>query len=270
MESHLQFALHFSGDHGRPDEDAIAVENDCVAVFDGVTLLHQDPYPVPSPAAKAAEQGASAAIEYALSHIRESDFLIGCFTEANRAIRGINSDLGITAETVDFLSVQYAAAVGAIACFGDPVLHYAQINDCGVMLCRPNGSLISGLITQKAGVADCLKAAREAGCFSAGSPEEHIFVRRELINNPEIPFSEYVLTGEEVAISGVRTREIVVQEPLKVLVYSDGFVPLLGSIYFRNKILRAADAAEASEYVSRARNARLHTGEASITVLSIE
>jgi hypothetical protein len=269
MESHLQFAVHFSG-QGRPDEDAIAAENDCIAVFDGVTLLHQDPYPVPSPAAKAAEQGASAAVEYAMAHVREPDFLIGCFAAANRAIRRINRDLGITAETVDFLNVQYAATVGAVACFDDPILHYAHINDCGVMLCRPDGSLIDELIVDKAGIAAYLKAVREGGYFNAGSPEEHVFVRRYLVNNPKVPFSEYVLTGEEVAISGVRTREIVAHEPLKVLVYSDGFIPLLGGAGFREKMLRVTDGGEASMYASQARNESSHTGEASMAVLSIE
>lgn len=269
MESHLQFAVHFSR-QGRPDEDAIAAENGCIAVFDGVTLLHQDPYPVPSPAAKAAEHGASAAVEYALAHVREPDFLIGCFVAANQAIRDINIDLGITEETVDFLNVQYAASVGAVACFDDSVLHYAHINDCGVMLCRPDGSLIDELIVDKSGIADYLGAVRAGGYLNAGSPEEHVFVRRKLVNNPRVPFSEYVLTGEEVAINGVRTRKIAVQEPLKILVYSDGFIPLLDSADFREKILRVIDEGEASMYASQARNESLHTGEASMAVLSIE
>jgi hypothetical protein len=269
MESHLQFAVHFSG-QGHPDEDAIAAENGCIAVFDGVTLLHQDPYPVPSPAAKAAEQGASAAIEYALAHVRESDFLVGCFTAANQAIREVNRDHGITAETVDFLSVQYAAAVGAIACFDDPILHYAQINDCGVMLCRTNGSVLGELIIDKADIAGYFKAMRAKHGFKPGSPEEHVFVRRELINNPRFQFSEYVLTGEEVAISGVRTRKILIQEPLKVLVYSDGFIPLLGNADFREKILRVTDEGEASMHISQARTESSYTHEASMAVLSIE
>jgi hypothetical protein len=269
MESHLQFAVHLSGKR-RPDEDAIATTNNCVAVLDGVTLLHQDPYPVPSPAAEAAEQGAHAAIEYALAHVREPDFLTGCFAAANQTIQRLNIDLGITSETVDFLNVQYAAAVGAVACFEDPVLHYGQVNDCGVMLCGPDGSLIDELIVDKGDIAAYLEAVRATGRLHAGSREEHVFVRRYLINNPKVPFSEYVLTGEEVAINGVCTRKIVVQEPLKVLVYSDGFIPLLDSADFREKILRAVDGDEASIYAGQAMTEGSHTSEASLAVLSIE
>jgi hypothetical protein len=270
MEAHLQFTLHFSRQGHRPDEDAIAAENGCVAVFDGVTLLHQDPYPVPSPAAMAAQQGARTAVEYALAHAGEADFLIGCFAAANRAIQRINRDLGITAETVDFLNVQYAAAVGAVACFDDPVIHYAHINDCGVMLCKPNGSLIDELIVDKTAIAEYFAVMRTEGRFNADSPEEHVFVRRELVNNPKIQFSEYVLTGEEIAISGVRARKIVAQEPLKILVYSDGFIPLLSNADFRERILCATDESEASIFASRARRICSQTSEASLAVLSIE
>jgi hypothetical protein len=269
MESRLQFTVHFPAP-GRPDEDAIATANGCVAVFDGVTLLHQDPYPDPSPAAAAAEQGASAAVGFARAHAGEPGCLTGCFAAANQVIHRINDDLGVTAETVDFLKVQYAASVGAVACFDDPVLHYAHINDCGVMLCEPDGSLLDELIVDKSGIAAYIGALREAGHLSAGSPEEHVFVRRHLINNPRVPISEYVLTGEEVAINGVRTREIIAREPLKVLVYSDGFIPLLGNAGFRARILRVVDPDEAAAYAGQARNDISYTREASMAVLSLE
>jgi len=277
MEARLQFTLHLSGHLPghlpggvRPDEDAIAAENSCVAVFDGVTLLHQDPYPVPSPAAAAASRGAAAAIEYALAHLGEPDFLTGCFAAANKEIQTVNIEHGITADTVDFLRVQYAAAVGAVACFDGRILHYAQINDCGVMLCRPDGSVLDELIVDKSGIVGYVLAAREAGAFRAGSPEEHVFVRRELINSPRTHFAEYVLTGQEIAVNGVCVRRFAAREPLKVLAYSDGFIPLLHNARLRRKMLRAANAGAAGRCAASARNKHAPAGEASLAVLSIE
>ena len=94
-------------EHHHPDEDFIWVKDNAFAVFDGVTLAHQDPYPNPSPAAKTAEIGAKTVIETVDSpEVEEKDGLIilqTAFDRANSAIRKLNLDQGVTPETVDHL-----------------------------------------------------------------------------------------------------------------------------------------------------------------------
>lgn len=257
------------------DEDATVVRKNCAAVFDGVTLLHQTPYPNPSPAAKAAQKGAEAAVQYAIEHTGAQDFLRGSFITANHAIKTINEENGVITETLDFLKVQYAAAVGAMALLHNSTLHYAQINDCGVMVCKPNGKLIDNLIADKTNVHLYLTSLRQSGKLVADSAEEHQYVRSQVVNNPKLSFEgklldDYVLTGEEVAVNGVRVKKLQIQEPTKVIIYSDGFIGLLDDAGFRKKLVSIGDKDEVKKYVETVRKDSYSLREASLVVIDIQ
>ena len=273
MNFNLQYKLRCPNPH-HPVEDAVYAEGTAIAAFDGVTLLHQDPYPIPSPAAEAATNGAKAAVRYVLSHIGEPSFMFKGFKAASDAIKDVNEKHDITSETVDFLNVQYAAAVGALAVFASNTLYYAQINDCGVLVCRPDGEIIDNLITDKTNVGEYLGYIRKERGFVAGSPEEHVFIRGQVVNNPNVffngsPLDDYVLTGEILGVRGVHWRQREVTEPFKVIVYSDGFIPFLASNSFRCDILNIDNESVAREYVQRSRIQTQEFSEASLVIGSI-
>jgi len=274
MNCHVQHEIHCSNPH-HIDEDATVVGKNGAAVFDGVTLLHQTPYPNPSPAAFAAQKAAEAAFQYATEHAGEHDFLKSSFVAANTAIRAVNKEDSVTAETVDFLKVQYAAAVGSLALLHNSTLHYGQINDCGVMVCNPGGKILDNLIADKTNVHFYLTSLRQSGKLVADSAEEHQYVRSQVVNNPKLSFDgklldDYVLTGEEVAINGVRVKKLQIQEPTKVIIYSDGFIGLLDDAGFRKKLLSIGDEDRVTEYVERVRKDSGFSREASLVVIDFQ
>jgi hypothetical protein len=172
-----------------PVEDAYATGEEVAAVFDGVTLLHYDPYPHPSPAGEAARRGAEAVV--AAYEARRPAKLTRTFAasllgRANTVIRAYNEELGTTPETVDFLRRQYAAAVAAVAIVREGRLVAAQINDSEVRVLDAAGRTIFRLTGEKRAFYEYLLHLRGNGTLKPGSPDEHRYVRERLVNHRQL------------------------------------------------------------------------------------
>ncbi|MCG2685900.1 hypothetical protein L6258_00850, partial [Candidatus Parcubacteria bacterium] len=168
------------GRENHPSEDYSLCKRGVFAVFDGVTLLHQRPYPRPSPAAEAAKLGATTVVRTILdgkSACGGQTLIRRSFVKANEEIRKLNEKLGIASRTVDYISKQYAATVGCFGFVGDDKFYFGQINDCGIASFDPQGKRESDVVLNQTPLLKHLAKMEGEGRFEAGSKEEHIYVR---------------------------------------------------------------------------------------------
>jgi len=239
--------FHFAGEPStHPDEDALAWHDNRFAVFDGVTLLHQKPYPDPSPAAQAAQAGCRAILDEPVDAHDPEATLRHMATAANRAIKRLNQSLDITEKTVDYLAVQYAAAVGAFGFIEGNTLHCAQLTDCEVMVVDAGGAIKFRLESPMGPIAKYLQHIRRREHFAAGSPEEHRFVRQHVINNPALEFEGRpirvgVFTGQEVAEQFLNVGQCTLAPHDTILFFSDGMTPFLDEAPLRTYLAKVTD-----------------------------
>lgn len=172
-----------------PPEDTIVRDTSTFAVFDGVTLAFNEPYPNPSPAKEAATIGATTIVKYINENRKNPDkleVLKSAFEISNSKIRYYNEERKVTSQTVDFLNQQYAATVGAFGFIENDIFYFAQLNDCGVMILDPLGNIEVDLISNQQPLQKYLKQRVEEGKYLAGSKEEHVFIRSEVVNNADL------------------------------------------------------------------------------------
>jgi len=246
--------------HQHPDEDFVWVKDSAFAVFDGVTLAHQDPYPNPSPAAKAAEIAAKSAVETMIQSQKDGlTILLDAFIKANYEIKKLNKNLGLTAQTVNHLTKQYAATVGAFGFLRKDILFFGQINDCGVMVfdgVQQKFPLVDLLLDPQPAVG-ILTQWEQNGRFKPGSKEQHQAFRKEVVNNQDCEFNGIkirfgVMTGENEAVQFFRYGAIKVLPGEIVLFYSDGFMEYIHNQEFI-QLLRTTDSHEEIEAIIKAK-----------------
>jgi serine/threonine protein phosphatase PrpC len=283
MPSIQSFSLHFGYSRhlnfDPPDEDYAVCHEKTFPVFDGVTLLHQNPYPNPSPAAKAAKIGAEKAIDY-LESMSESNLspqrrITSAFRAANQAIREYNTSLGITTETVDYLDIQYAAAVGAFGYLNGNEFYGGQITDSGIMVVDENGCILANAILDRSPLDGYLNELRASGKLVAGSPQEHVFIRKNVVNNPTLahhgqPVNFAVMTGEKSAEQFFRYSHFPLKPGHIIILYSDGFIPILEDQTFRNLLVKDFNLQLARKWVAGKVTDRLYCDEKTAIIIKIE
>lgn len=244
---------------GIPSEDYADVQGCAVAVCDGVTLIHQHPYPNPSPAAKVAKLAAKTLIDM----LKQSDgnvrVLRTAFIKANRAISEYNWQIGNTPRTVDFLNRQYAATVAAFGMIADSTLFWGQINDCGIMVVNSRGHIIMNQILDQRSYRSFIAEHRRKGLSIKDTPEEHQFVRKNIVNNQEIsyrgkPINWGVMTGESKAKYFLRTGRFRLKPQQTVLFYTDGMIPLLALASFRREVASVMDIKQIRQLIQSLSN----------------
>lgn len=234
------YNFHYSGEYStHPDEDVSLHKNGWFAVFDGVTLEHQDPYPDPSPAAQAAQDACGAVVNTRFDFKNPTSSISQASHRVNSIIRELNNSLGITEETVNFLSVQYAATVGAFAYVSEGWLYGAQINDSELAVLNSDGSFKFRLNTVVGPVNELLAVYRREGKFSADSADEYKFVRKHIVNNTSLEFKGQqirfgVLTGQMEAEYFLNSGAVELSADDTVLLYSDGMIPYIEDEVFRS------------------------------------
>lgn len=244
---------------GIPSEDYADVQGCAVPVCDGVTLIHQHPYPNPSPAAKVAKLAAKTLIDM----LKQSDgnvrVLRTAFIKANRAISEYNWQIGNTPRTVDFLNRQYAATVAAFGMIADSTLFWGQINDCGIMVVNSRGHIIMNQILDQRSYRSFIAEHRRKGLSIKDTPEEHQFVRKNIVNNQEIsyrgkPINWGVMTGESKAKYFLRTGRFRLKPQQTVLFYTDGMIPLLALASFRREVASVMDIKQIRQLIQSLSN----------------
>lgn len=237
-----------------PPEDHAIVQNNVVAVCDGVTLDHQHPYQNPSPAAHAAKLAAETFVHTLKKSKGARNSLLRAFTTANRVIRRYNIGIGLTSQTVDFLQKQYAATVAAFGIFNGNILRWGQINDCGVMVLDHRGRIVMNQILDQKPYGDFIDNHRRKELSIEGTAAEHRFVRKYVVNNKTLRFRHKlinwgVMTGQPIAKHFLRTGRFLLKPRQIVLFYSDGLVPLLELATFRKKLVAIKNVTQIRRYI---------------------
>jgi len=242
---------------GLVPEDFAYGSGDTFAVCDGVTLLHQHPYPNPSPAAFAARLAAKSIVKSLSSNsFKGVQSLKQAFIRANSAIKKYNRSIGLSPQTVDFLDKQYAATVSSFGRISDGKLYWGQINDCGVMIVDATGKIIINKILDRKPIYAYIEEMKRVNKFQTGGPAEHQNFRSKVVNNTRLKYGGKqirwgVMTGEVQAIKFLQTGSIRLQPGWSVIFYSDGLMPLLALHSFRKLIVSDATKKKIIEFMKK-------------------
>lgn len=226
-----------------PVEDQYYAKDNIAIVVDGIT---RDPvgvldlssvsfseflkkYPRPSGAELAAKEIVKT-FKFTNSNLKEK--LIEC----NESIKKLNKKY---IKNCDYLQNDYYGAVASTALIENGYLNYAYICDCGVIVYDKNGNV-------KFQTEDDKEKYSDPYCNNIGIPwnlpEARVIVRRDYRNNLNnikdgrcVSFG--ALTGEDSAIFFIKEGKIKLDINDIVIVYSDGFTPLLHIKEFINEII---------------------------------
>ena len=186
-------------------------------------------YPKPSGAELAAKEVCS-------TFLNITGSLVNRLIEANKSVRRLNDKF---INECDYLENDYYGTVASCISIDDNILKYAYICDCGVIVYDKNGNvkfkteddkeLYSDPYINKIGIPWNLPAARK-------------IVRSEYRNNlNNIVDGKCVsygaLTGEETAISFIRSGQLKLEDEDIIIVYSDGFSYYLTDKDFINNLI---------------------------------
>ena len=226
-----------------PIEDQYYANENVAIVADGIT---RDPigisdfskctkqeflekYPRPSGAELAAKEVCS-------TFSNATGSLVDRLIEANKSVKRLN-DKNIP--ECDYLENDYYGTVASCVCIEDNILKYAYICDCGVIVYDKNGSvkfkteddkrLYSDQYINKIGIPWNLPKARK-------------IVRSEYRNNLNNIIdgkcvSYGALTGEENAVSFIKSGQLKLEDGDTIIVYSDGFSYYLTDKDFINNLI---------------------------------
>ncbi len=225
-----------------PLEDSLNIdeETNSIAVADGVT---RDPmpylpdtgtlsgkykfaksYPNPSPAKKAADDFTAISINVLKqSKIRDKKAIMQAFQEANNVIKTRGE---LRTKNTDYLVNDFPGCVASLTSCYDGAVHWGFICDCGLCIVDKKGEIKFKTRDEGPSVHD--KYIWEIVRANLGKdanwrmPEARRIVRSHFRNNPFVPHSFGVLTGEENATEYVRTGSSEIKPEDTLLVYSDG------------------------------------------------
>jgi hypothetical protein len=156
------------------------------------------------------------------------------FQESNTRIRDWNNE---NIPYIDYVTNDYAGCVASAAVQKSGVLTWGFITDCGVAVFDNNGELRFRTPSEDPHRLDSYvwqdPYLKEK---SWNHPEARARIRSNYRNNPSEPHSFGVLTGQEEAMSYVRTGTQETNPGDYLLVYSDGLEPVIFSGEFSDKL----------------------------------
>ena len=231
-----------------PVEDQYYVNENVAIVADGIT---RDPigisdfskcskkdflekYPRPS--------GAELAVnDICETFSKTNGSLVNRLIESNKSVRKLNETY---ISECDYLENDYYGAVASCISIENDILNYAYICDCGVIVYDKNGNMKFKTEDDKELYSD--PYINKIG-ISWDLPEARKLVRSKYRNNlNNIVDGKCVsygaLTGEESAVSFIRSGQIKLEDGDIIIVYSDGFSYYLTDKEFINNIINFDNA----------------------------
>ncbi len=187
-------------------------------------------YPNPSPAKRSSEIMVNHFIDYlstsnVLFNELNQEIVMEGYKEANMGIRFYNESLGIRPDTVDYLEKDYAGCVaaGAIVDEKREYLAYGFIADCRIRVFNEKGDLVLETPNEgpnsKGSIDDDIKKKFGAN-FSA--PLGRRIIRESYRNKIKERLSYGALTGEDNALSYVKTGCHILNENDRIILHTDG------------------------------------------------
>ena len=185
-------------------------------------------YPRPSGAELAAKEVCS-------SFSNTTGSLVDRLIEANRSVKRLNEKC---INECDYLENDYYGTVASCVSIEDNVLNYAYICDCGVIVYDKNGNIRFKTDDDKELYSD--QFINKIG-IPWNLPEARKIVRSEYRNNLNNIIdgkcvSYGALTGEESAVSFIRSGQLKLEDGDTIIVYSDGFSYYLNEFEFINNV----------------------------------
>lgn len=150
--------------------------------------------------------------------------------KANQHIQEINHELGLTPESINYTTNNYAGCVLAVAKIDEleRLVNWGFIADCGIAVINTTGDLKERTPDNGPDVHDkerweCLQLKDKE--WSHG--EARRFIHSTFVNKPLQEYSYGTLTGEKEAMSYVQTGTYELKENDHVLAYTDGASEIL-------------------------------------------
>lgn len=225
-----------------PIEDQYYANENVAIVADGIT---RDPigmsdfskftkkdfiekYPRPSGAELAAKEVCS-------SFSNTTGSLVDRLIEANRSVKRLNEKC---INECDYLENDYYGTVASCVSIEDNILNYAYICDCGVIVYDKNDNIRFKTDDDKELYSD--QYINKIG-IPWNLPEARKIVRSKYRNNLNNIIdgkcvSYGALTGEESAVSFIRSGQLKLEDGDTIIVYSDGFSYYLNEFEFINNV----------------------------------
>ena len=216
-----------------PDEDYIFIYKEIFSVFDGVSVLFQEPYPNPSPSKRVAEIAAQVVTnEIIKAKTKGLATLHTAFEKANNEIKKYNESMGVTKENVNHLDKQLASCVGAFGFVHNDMFYFAQINDSGVMVFDPLGNREVDFILNQAPFIRYVNNLGENHKLETNSKEEHLYIKKNIVNNSSISYQGAklnfgVANGDNEASRFLRMGATSISPGQIAFLYTDGFIPFV-------------------------------------------
>ena len=155
--------------------------------------------------------------------------------EANKSVKRLNEKC---INECDYLENDYYGTVASCVCIEDNILNYAYICDCGVIVYDKNGNIRFKTDDDKELYSD--QYINKIG-IPWNLPEARKIVRSEYRNNLNNIIdgkcvSYGALTGEENAVSFIKSGQLKLEDGDTIIVYSDGFSYYLNEFEFINNV----------------------------------
>ena len=185
-------------------------------------------YPRPSGAELAAKEVCS-------SFSNTTGSLVDRLIEANRSVKRLNEKC---INECDYLENDYYGTAASCVSIEDNILNYAYICDCGVIVYDKNGNIRFKTDDDKELYSD--QYINKIG-IPWNLPEARKIVRSEYRNNLNNIIdgkcvSYGALTGEETAVSFIKSGQLKLEDGDTIIVYSDGFSYYLNEFEFINNV----------------------------------
>lgn len=225
-----------------PIEDQYYANDNEAIVADGITrdpigisdfskcTKHEflEKYPRPSGAELAAKEVCS-------TFSNATGSLVDRLIEANRSVKRLNEKC---INECDYLENDYYGTVASCVSIEDNILNYAYICDCGVIVYDKNGNIRFKTDDDKELYSD--QYINKLG-IPWNLPEARKIVRSEYRNNLNNIIdgkcvSYGALTGEENAVSFIKSGQLKLEDGDTIIVYSDGFSYYLNEFEFINNV----------------------------------
>ncbi len=270
-ESFIQIDLRNLDQRKRESEDASYLDREkkILVAADGITrgpFSENEQYPYPSPAAQVAKKFVETFGTFLSQQnkVTRQD-LIAATYKASLEVKKINQQLGLWANN-DYLQNDLASTVFSACIQRDDKMLYAFMGDCGVAKLASDGSLLWSSPDEVTPLRPLFPKTEEVGTI-----ERHLQVRRDFRNNPDADHATFgVISGEEEAMSYLRTGIIPVNSGEIMIAFSDGITEFLHKSSEFRKLLASGSQQKIKAFLEEHSHPKKHGDDKTLVLHRID
>lgn len=234
----------------KPQQDKVVIKDNIFVVADGVTILHETPYPNTS--IHAVEEATTSIVNTLQQQQNGLNSIYKAFEVASAKVAAIPN-----------IKQHYAGLTIAYGFISNNILYFAQLNDAGVMVFDKHGNMEIDFIANQTDFVNHMKETT----FVADSIEEHKYVREQIVNRQ---FNFGVLNGDMRAKSFLHVGATNLSLGQGVFLYTDGFIPYVYNKDFVSEVFKAKTQKEiANRIADKELEAEKYKKERALIVIKI-